>query len=171
MLRAGRRLAYSPRAWRSVTLTLRNPSPTGVVIGPFSATLLRLIDSRTWSGKGVPCSAMTASPASTTSHSKPIPVASRTRRDASASSGPMPSPGIRVTRWAMARLYLRRPTGRGRPPASGRPDASGAVSRGEAQVARRCKASVVRYGNDNQERVLDGILGLFDVPQHEPGGG
>ncbi len=25
-------------------MTLRNPSPTGVVIGPFSATLLRLIE-------------------------------------------------------------------------------------------------------------------------------
>ena len=42
-----------------------------------------------------------ASPASTTSHSNSMPVASRTRRVASASSGPMPSPGIRVTRWAM----------------------------------------------------------------------
>ena len=35
-------------------MTLRKPSPTGVVIGPLSATLLRLIDSRTCSGSGVP---------------------------------------------------------------------------------------------------------------------
>ena len=33
------------------TLTLRKPSPTGVVIGPLSATLLRWIDSRTCSGQ------------------------------------------------------------------------------------------------------------------------
>ena len=98
MDRAGRRLAYRPSAWRSVTLTLRKPSPTGVVIGPLSATRLRRIDSSTCSGSGVPYSAMTASPASWTSHSKATPDASSTRRVASASSGPMPSPGIRVTR-------------------------------------------------------------------------
>ena len=53
-------------------------------------------------GSGVPCSAMTAAPASTRSHSKATPLASRTRVAASVSSGPMPSPGISVTRWAMA---------------------------------------------------------------------
>ena len=38
MERAGRRLAYRSSAWRSVTLTERNPSPTGVVMGPLRAT-------------------------------------------------------------------------------------------------------------------------------------
>ena len=102
--RAGRTFAYRPSAWRSVTLTDRKPSPIGVVIGPFRATRLRRIESRTCSGSGVPYSAMTASPASTTSQSNATPEASRTRRVASASSGPMPSPGISVTRWVMARM-------------------------------------------------------------------
>ena len=137
-MRAGRRLAYRPSAWRSVTLTLRKPSPTGVVIGPLSATRLRRIDSRTWSGSGVPYSAMTASPASTVSHSNSMPVASRTRRVASASSGPMPSPGIRVTRWAMRPIVpTRRPSRRparhreSRPSDRGRrrPDRAAAVPR------------------------------------------
>ena len=39
---------------RSATLTERKPEPTGVVIGALIATLLRLIDSSTRSGSGVP---------------------------------------------------------------------------------------------------------------------
>jgi len=35
-------------------LTLRKPDPTGVVIGPLRAILLRRIESRTRSGSGVP---------------------------------------------------------------------------------------------------------------------
>src|SRR5262245_16362751 len=54
-----------------------------------------------------------ASPASTTSQSNSMPVASRTRRVASASSGPIPSPGIRVTRWAMRPIVAAE---QGRPP-------------------------------------------------------
>src|SRR5689334_8938699 len=46
---------------------------------------------------------MTSAPASWTSQSNPTPVASSTRRVASVSSGPVPSPGIRVTRWATPR--------------------------------------------------------------------
>src|SRR2546426_6338195 len=111
MLRPGGTLAYSPSAWRRVTFTLRKPSPTGVVMGPLSATRLRRIDSRTCSGSGVPYWAMTASPASTTSHSRTTPEASSTRRVASASSGPMPSPGISVTRWDIAAILAGR-TGR-----------------------------------------------------------
>src|SRR5215212_4079923 len=114
MDRAGRRFAYSPSVWRSVTLTLRKPAPTGVVMGPLSATLLRRIDSRTWSGSGVPYWAITASPASTTSHSNETPDASRTRRVASASSGPMPSPGISVTWWGMTAILSTERSDRGR---------------------------------------------------------
>src|SRR6478752_6515839 len=46
---------------------------------------------------------MTSAPASRTSQSKATPVASRTRRVASVSSGPVPSPGINVTRCAIRR--------------------------------------------------------------------
>ena len=42
MLRAGRRFAYSPSAWRSVTLTLRNPSPTGRRDRPLQRDLVAL---------------------------------------------------------------------------------------------------------------------------------
>lgn len=45
-----------------------------------------------------------------------------TRRVASASSGPMPSPGIRVTRWAMPGILAARP---GEPPQPGRPVVAG----------------------------------------------
>src|SRR5437870_3732856 len=89
------------------TLTLRKPVPTGVVIGPFSATRVVRMDSRTCSGSGVPYSAITFSPACWTSQSNSTPVASRTRTLASEISGPTPSPGISVTGWrAKARLLL-----------------------------------------------------------------
>src|SRR5206468_1223593 len=70
-------------------------------IGPLSATPLARIASRTWSGSGFPpyCSIMSL-PACWTSQSNSTPVASSTRRVASVSSGPVPSPGISVTRWA-----------------------------------------------------------------------
>ena len=45
------------------TLTLRNPVPTGVVIGPFRATLFLRMDSMTSSGRGVPDFSMTPAPA------------------------------------------------------------------------------------------------------------
>src|SRR5436190_8583430 len=73
----------------------------GVVIGPLIATLLARTESSVSSGKGVPASSITSTPAWRTSHSNSTPVASSTRRVASVSSGPVPSPGTRVTRWAM----------------------------------------------------------------------
>src|SRR3954464_6842248 len=89
---------------RSATLTERKPPPIGVVIGPFSATPVSRIASRTSCGSGLPpCLSMTSAPASCTSHSNATPVASRTRRVASVSSGPVPSPGINVTRCAIRR--------------------------------------------------------------------
>src|SRR5215471_3369808 len=79
---------------RSETLTERKPPPTGVVIGPFSATRASRIASRTSGGSGLPpCFSITSAPASRTSHSSSAPVASSTRRVASVSSGPVPSPG------------------------------------------------------------------------------
>jgi hypothetical protein len=79
-------------------LTLRKPWPTGVVIGPLMATSFALIESITESGSGVPAVSMMSTPASRTSQSKSTPVASRTRLVASAISGPVPSPGMNVTR-------------------------------------------------------------------------
>src|SRR5205823_2030319 len=59
------------------------------------------IASSTASGSGLPSfSSMTSVPASWTSQSKSTPVASSTRRVASASSGPVPSPGMSITRCA-----------------------------------------------------------------------
>src|SRR6185437_4080447 len=86
---------------RSATLTERKPPPTGVVIGPFNATPLSRIASRTSGGSGLPpYRSITSAPASRTSHSNSTPVASRTRRVASVNSGPVPSPGMSTTRWA-----------------------------------------------------------------------
>src|SRR5262249_42560234 len=102
----GRRHAYSPSSWRSATLTERKPVPIGVVIGPLSATPFCFTDASVSSGSGVPCSSMTSTPAWRTSHSRSTPVASMTRRVASVSSGPVPSPGMRVTRWAIGGATL-----------------------------------------------------------------
>ena len=82
---------------RSATLTLRKPVPTGVVMGPLMATLVRRMDSSTCSGSGVPYSSITPRPASCTSQRMGTPVAPMTVSRAAASSGPVPSPGIRVT--------------------------------------------------------------------------
>ena len=49
-LRTGRRFAYRSSALRRPTLTLVMPSAIGVVTGPFSATLLRLIESSSSAG-------------------------------------------------------------------------------------------------------------------------
>src|SRR5437588_5916279 len=57
---------------------------------------------------------MTSAPASRTSQSNSTPVASRTRRVASVSSGPVPSPGMRVTRWATAQDSTEVAPGRSR---------------------------------------------------------
>src|ERR671937_667502 len=100
----GRTCAYRSSALRRPTLTERKPPPTGVVIGPLSATPVRRIESSVGSGSGLPpnCS-ITSAPASRTSQSNSTPVASSTRRVASVSSGPVPSPGISVTSCATGR--------------------------------------------------------------------
>src|SRR2546423_13112125 len=95
---------------RSATLTERKPPPTGVVIGPLSATPVSRIASRTSGGSGLPpCLSITSAPASRTSHSSSTPVASRTRRVASVSSGPVPSPGMRTTLCATAPTLFKVP--------------------------------------------------------------
>src|SRR5947208_1870786 len=99
---------------RSATLTERKPPPTGVVIGPLSATPVSRIASRTSSGSGLPpYFSITSAPASCRSQSNSTPVASSTRRVASVSSGPVPSPGMSVTRCATAGRTL---AARGRVP-------------------------------------------------------
>jgi len=77
---------------------LRNPEPTGVVIGPLSATLEERIDSRVSSGKRSPCSAKAADPATRSTQPIPGTAVSSTSLAADDTSGPMPSPGISVTR-------------------------------------------------------------------------
>src|SRR3989442_1479901 len=87
---------------RRPTFTERKPPPTGVVIGPLSATPFSRIDASVGSGSGLPpYSCITLSPAGRTSQSNSTPVASSTRRVASVSSGPVPSPGMRVTVYAI----------------------------------------------------------------------
>ena len=88
-------------------MTERKPVPIGVVIGPLSATRFSRTDASVDSGSGVPSASITSTPACRTSHSNGTPVASSTRRVASVSSGPVPSPGISVTRWA-TRAIIRR---------------------------------------------------------------
>jgi hypothetical protein len=100
--RDGRTAANRSSACRSSTFTLRKPDPTGVVIGPLIATRESRIRSRTRSGSVVPSRASASAPASSTTHSIGTPVASSTRRVASETSGPMPSPGMRVTKCATA---------------------------------------------------------------------
>ena len=77
---------------------LRNPDPTGVVIGPLIATRDARIESSVSSGRSSACSSRAAVPASRSIHSIPETAASRTDRAAADTSGPMPSPGISVTR-------------------------------------------------------------------------
>jgi hypothetical protein len=95
---AGRTAANRSSSWRSATLMLRNPEPTGVVMGPLMATRDSRIDFSVSSGRRSPCSARATEPAWRSVHSMPETVASRTCRAAADTSGPMPSPGISVTR-------------------------------------------------------------------------
>src|SRR5215211_7796143 len=91
---------------RSATLIERCPDATGVVVGPLRAMPRSRIESRVRSGSGLPSSSKTSTPAGCSSQSNSTPVASSTRRVASMSSGPVPSPGIRLTAWAMGAAML-----------------------------------------------------------------
>src|SRR6266404_304444 len=134
---------------RSATLTERKPPPTGVVIGPFSATPVSRMASSTSGGSGFPPYwSMTSSPASRTSQSKSTPVASRTRRVASISSGPVPSPGMRTTRWATGRDYCL-------------PDRVGAVS--ERELLHAVAEYAANFLETLEERPVRAEAGLEDL--------
>src|SRR6476660_9743773 len=83
---------------------LRNPVPTGVVIGALSAQRVRLTLSIVASGSGEPVRAITSTPASCTSQLILTPVASMHFRAAAANSGPVPSPVMRVTSCGIVRF-------------------------------------------------------------------
>ena len=91
---------------RNATLTLVKPVPTGVVIGPLSATLLRVIDASSSGGSVVPCSSTASAPALNVSHVGVNPVASTTRTTARVTSGPIPSPGMSVIVRVIAAIYF-----------------------------------------------------------------
>src|SRR6187401_1513547 len=96
MFHTGRRLAKRSSALRSPTLTLLNPPPTGVVTGPFSATLVRRIESSSVLGSVSPCRSSASTPARCASQFACSPAASRIVTTAPVTSGPMPSPAISV---------------------------------------------------------------------------
>ena len=95
---AGRRQAYRSSATRKATLTERKPEPTGVVMGPLMATFVDRTDSTTSSGSGAPPRSIATAPASWRSQTIGTPLAAITVSRAVASSGPVPSPGMSVTR-------------------------------------------------------------------------
>ena len=71
--------------------------PTGVVTGPFSATLWVLMAASVSGGSTSAWPRSTAvAPASTSIHSTSRPALSSTRRVARVTSGPIPSPGMRT---------------------------------------------------------------------------
>src|SRR5438552_2595086 len=70
----------------------------GVASGPLSASLLRRMDSSVSAGIGVPWVGIALAPAAARSHSSLHPAASITSTAALTTSGPMPSPGMSVTR-------------------------------------------------------------------------
>ena len=106
--RHGRMQAYRSSACRRATLTLPKRQPAGLETGPLSATPVSRIEASVESGSGVPSPGTAARPSSRTSHSTSTPVDSIARRAAPTTSGPMPSPGIRVTRWGTPLLSPRR---------------------------------------------------------------
>src|ERR1035437_4945768 len=105
---AGRTLAYRSKACRSATLIERNPFPSAVSSGPFSASLVRRMLSSVAAGSGSLTAATAAAPASWRSHVMSARAASSRRTVASVIEGPMPSPGISVTERDMLSLRALR---------------------------------------------------------------
>ena len=95
----GRTQAKRSSAWRRSTLALWNPSPIGVVIGPFRATPCCGSTFSTPRGRAVPYLAIISAARLDRCQSIRTPAAATTRTAASVTSGPMPSPGSRDTRW------------------------------------------------------------------------
>src|SRR5579862_5119359 len=113
----------------------------GVVMGPFSATLLWRMLSMTEGGSGVPAVSMISTPASWMSQLNATPVASSTRLAASTSSGPVPSPRMSVTLCANSVLLLwvlhECCEQVARPAAEGRSDGSHSAHRRDVQKPDR----------------------------------
>ena len=80
----------------------------GVSIGPFRATPFSRIDESARAGNTSPVRSNARTPISWTSQRTSTPVAMTTRRAASTTSGPIPSPGISVTRWVKTESVLLR---------------------------------------------------------------
>ena len=96
---------YSPSFLRSATLMLWWPPAMGVAVGPFRPTRVDFERGEHVVRNQLALNSASArTPASTRSHSIVTPVASTARTVASATSGPMPSPGISVTRWAITAI-------------------------------------------------------------------
>ncbi len=93
----GRRFEYKSNVWRSSTLTLGKPSPTGVVTGPFRAILFLVNESSSALGIVVLCFFNALAPARCVSHSMFTPAALMIASVGFVTSGPIPSPGINVT--------------------------------------------------------------------------
>ena len=108
--RAGRMAANRSRSCRSATLTLRNPPPTGVVIGPLIATRQSRIASSVCSGSSAPSVSRAPAPAGISIHSIPTSAASSTTLVAAATSGPIPSPAMRTILCAIGRQPYRAPS-------------------------------------------------------------
>src|SRR5215472_8337295 len=85
---------------------LEKPPPTGVVTGPFSPKPVRSTDSISSLGMYSWYFSKASVPAANVSQSIFTPEASRMRTVAPVTSGPMPSPGINVTRCAINSLWL-----------------------------------------------------------------
>src|SRR5579871_2245356 len=98
---AGRTFAYRSNDCRSATFIERNPFPSAVSSGPFSASLVFRMLASVASGIGSLTAATAAAPASWRSHEISAPAASSSRTVASVIDGPMPSPGISVTERVM----------------------------------------------------------------------
>ena len=92
----------------------REPLPIGVVTGPFSATLLRRIESISSTGSAWPVRSKATTPAACGSQSIDTPDAFRMRTTASVTSGPMPSPGISVMVCVIRARTRKAGRGRGR---------------------------------------------------------
>ena len=107
MLTAGRRLAYRSSSLRRPTFTLRNPEPTGVVIGPLIATLVSRIglDHRVRQGRAVLVHDVGPGLDVDPDRSR-TPVAATATFAAAMISGPMPSPGMQVTRYSVIPVLL-----------------------------------------------------------------
>src|SRR5258707_963027 len=143
MFQTGRRFANSSSAFRSPTFTLVNPPPTGVVSGPFNATLFRAIASSSVAGSVDPCFSTAEAPARCGSHSTSSPAVSRILTTALVISGPTPSPGISVMRCLAISVGCRQ----------------AAVGRGQGAGGRRQQVARTKWQT--------GSLACLPVEEHE----